>query len=141
MKKRLQNLRRIVAVKERQKEAAGHRLVRLEAEQERTRADQEAVVGALNAEAPLHGLFVEVMARHLRRLAETLDGLERQVAAQEAALRRTTGELRQTEKLLGTVDRRYVRHLEEQRLADLIESTAARRDKPPESFDGDDRLT
>ena len=128
MKKRLQTLARIVEVKEHQRRAAEWRLARLRKEELNVLEDQRSVIAALNADQPLHGLFVETMARHLRAASEKLDVVRKSIELRAAELETQTGQLKQAERLLRDAARQHNRSAEWKELADVIDASVARGD-------------
>lgn len=125
-KKRLNTLQRIVEVKEHQRRAAEWRLARLVREEQRVLEDQRSVIAALNADQPLHGLFVETMARHLRVASEKLEALRRSIAMRTAELQTQTGQLKQAERMLRDAVREHDRTAEWKELSEIIEAKLAR---------------
>lgn len=128
MKKRLETLARIVEVKEHQCRSAEWRLARLRQQEQLVMEDQRSVIAALNGEQPLHGLFVETMARHLRVTSERLDALRRAQDLQVAELERQTGQLKHAERMLRDVTRQDNRSAEWKTLSDVIDAALARHD-------------
>ena len=86
------------------------------------------MIAALNAEQPLHGLFVANMARHLRALDERLDALRRAEERQAAELGRQTMQLKQAERMQRDAARQESRAREWKDLSEVIEATLARDD-------------
>lgn len=126
MRRRLENLRRLVAIKEQQQQSTKWKLARLETEERAALDDEAAIIAALNAEQLLHGLFVGIMAKHLRAVSERIGAIRTAQAKESARLRKETGEMRHSERTLVDAERRYARLMEEKRLAELIEATTAR---------------
>jgi len=126
VRRRLQSLQRIVAVKEQQCRLAESKLASLIAEENATMADQAAIVAALNADQPLHGLFVEGMSRYLRRTAEKLSGLRRAKAEEVARLQALTGERKHAERMREEAARQDDRFAEEKALTEVVEAALAR---------------
>ena len=128
MKKRLQNLMRIVEVKEHQRRAAEWRLARLRQQEVALLEDQRSVIGALNADQPLHGLFVETMARHLRVASEKLEVLRRSIEIRAVELEAQSSQLKQAERLLRDATRQHDRATEWKELEHVIDATMTRGD-------------
>ena len=128
LKNRLAKLARIVEVKEHQRRSAEWRLGRLKREEAGVLQDQRTLIAALNEEQPLHGLFVETMARHLGVLSQKLDGLRQAQARQTAELQTQTGQLRQAERILDDTSRKQARADEWKELSEVIDAALARRD-------------
>jgi hypothetical protein len=128
MKKRLQNLTRIVEVKEHQRRAAEWRLARLRQQELALVEDQRSVIGALNADQPLHGLFVETMARHLRVSSEKLEVIRRSITLRAAEVEAQSIQLKQAERLLRDAAREHDRAAEWKELQRVIDATMTRGD-------------
>lgn len=128
MKKRVQNLTRIVEVKGHQRRAAEWRLARLRQQELALLEDQASVISALNAEQPLHGLFVATMARHLRISSEKLEAVRRSIALRAAEVEAQTIQLKQAERLLRDAVRQHGRAVEWKELEHVIDATIARGD-------------
>lgn len=124
----MQTLARIVEVKEHQRRAAEWRLARLRQEELAVQEDQRSVIAALNADQPLHGLFVETMARHLRAASEKLDALRRAIDLQAAELEDQTSQLKQAERLSRDSTRQHDRAVERKELSEMIDAALARGD-------------
>jgi hypothetical protein len=128
LKSRLAKLIRIVEVKEHQRRSAEWRLGRLRQQEAVVLEDQRTLVAALNEDQPLHGLFVETMARRLGALSQRLDTLRQAQARQAAELETQTGQLRHAERMLGDVSRRQARADEWKELSEVIDAALARDD-------------
>ena len=124
----MQTLARIVEVKEHQRRAAEWRLARLRQEELAVQEDQRSVIAALNADQPLHGLFVETMARYLRAASEKLDALRRAIDLQAAELEDQTSQLKQAERLSRDSTRQHDRAVERKELSEMIDAALARGD-------------
>jgi hypothetical protein len=128
LKNRLAKLARIVEVKEHQRRSAEWRLGRLRREEAGVLQDQRTLIAALNEDQPLHGLFVETMARHLGVLSQKLDALRQAQALQTAELQTQTGQLRQAEHMLEDTSRKQARADEWKELSEVIDAALARDD-------------
>jgi hypothetical protein len=128
LKNRLAKLARIVEVKEHQRRSAEWRVGRLRQQESVVLEDQRTLIAALNEDQPLHGLFVETMARHLGALSQRLDALRQAQALQVAELEGQTSQLRQAERMMLDVTRRQSRADEWKELSDVIDAALARDD-------------
>ena len=128
LKNRLAKLARIVEVKEHQRRSADWRLGRLRQEEAAMLEDQRTLIAALNEDQPLHGLFVETMAKHLSALSQKLDTLRQAQVRQTAELQTHTGQLRQADRMLTDVSRRQARADEWKELSEVIDAALARDD-------------
>jgi hypothetical protein len=113
-------------VKVHQKRAAEWRLARLRREEHALVEEQSSVIAALNADQPLHGLFVDTMARHLRVISEKLETVRKSLAVRSAELEKETIQLKQAERLLEDADRVHSRATEQKELSEIIESALNR---------------
>jgi hypothetical protein len=126
LKKRLESIRRIVQLKEQQCLSVEWALARLEREEQDLLSEQDAMLAALNAEQPLHGLFVEAMAKHLRAIARRLDAVRERKDAKRAQLKLQKGQLRHSERIRSGVENTHERLLENKELMEIVEAAAAR---------------
>lgn len=128
MDKRRKSLERITEVKQLQRRAAEWRLADVRRRMALISEDQRGVITALNADEPLHGLFVDTMAKHLSVLSERLDALGRAEERQRANVERETIQAKQAERLLEGARRADERAEEWKELSEAIEAAVARRD-------------
>jgi hypothetical protein len=126
LNKRLESIRRIVQLKEQQCRSVEWALARLEREEQELLAEQDAVLAALNAEQPLHGLFVEAMAKHLRAISRRLDSARQRKEAERARLQLEKGQLKHSERIRTAVERAHARMLENKELMEIVDAAAAR---------------
>lgn len=127
MRKRLNALCRVVEVKRQQVRLSEFALARLELDSRKLIEEQSAIMAALNAEQPLHGLFVETMARHLKALSGKIDALENAKAAERARLIAQKGQLKHAERLCTGAEREHARAEENKELTEIVEAVSARR--------------
>jgi hypothetical protein len=128
LKNRLAKLARIVEVKEHQRRSAEWRLGRLRQEETAVIGDQRDIIAALNQDQPLHGLFVETMAKHLGVLSHKLEQLREAQARQTVELKTHTGQLRQADRMLTDASRKKARADEWKELSEIIDAALARDD-------------
>jgi 5,10-methylene-tetrahydrofolate dehydrogenase/methenyl tetrahydrofolate cyclohydrolase len=126
MKQRLHNLRRLVAIKEQLRQSMQWKLARLDSDERAALADEAEIIAALNAEQPLHGLFVGLMARHLRAVSERIAAVRSAKDAEALRLQKETGQLRHSERMLVAAERQHDRMVEGKELANLIEAATSR---------------
>jgi 5,10-methylene-tetrahydrofolate dehydrogenase/methenyl tetrahydrofolate cyclohydrolase len=124
--RRLHTIRRIVEVKRQQCRATDWALARLKRDEQALLDEERAIVEALNADQPLHGLFMETMARHLRAVAGKLEAVRQEAAAEQLRQRTQKGQLRQAERMLAEAERQERRAAESKELTEIVEMTAAR---------------
>jgi hypothetical protein len=89
MNRRLRKIERLLALQEQLHRLAEWKLAALDRKKAELASDQASLVGALNRDDPLHGVFIEAMARRLNALAREADRVNR---ARAAASRRLTEE-------------------------------------------------
>ncbi len=126
MTRRLDTIRRIVEVKRQQCRATDWALARLKRDEQALLDEERAIVEALNADQPLHGLFMETMARHLRAVAGKREAVRQEEAAEQLRQRTQKGQLRQAERMLAEAERQERRAAESKELIEIVETNAAR---------------
>jgi uncharacterized coiled-coil protein SlyX len=118
---RLRKARRIMAVQAQLHRLAEWRLAALVREEGELDASQQQLIGTLNEDAALHGLFVDAMARRLRALARETDRVK---AAQEEQSRRLLEEamrLKRAERMADRIGKEERRAGEKRDLQRLLE--------------------
>jgi hypothetical protein len=124
MNRRLRKIERLLALQEQLHRLAEWKLAALDRKKAELASDQASLVGALNRDDPLHGVFIEAMARRLNALAREADRVNR---ARAAASRRLTEEgltLKRAERMTVRVRRQYEEILGKRGFADLIDRLA-----------------
>jgi hypothetical protein len=121
MKKRLASVERVLAVQRRLRQLAEAKLAELELRQSALEASRRELVGALNGDTTLHGLFIDAMARRVRSVSAEIANLEHAKEAQSKRLLEQTGRQKRAERVASSLDREYRMHLEKRDLADLID--------------------
>lgn len=124
MKQRLKKIERIRAVQEKMHQLAEAKLAALDREQQENARDQETLVGAFNRDNPLHGAFVEAMARRLGALTREATRIEASREAQNKALTEAGLKLRRTEKMNEHVRRQVRAELGKRSFNDLLDVLA-----------------
>jgi hypothetical protein len=131
MTKRLEKLSRILRVQRDLHRAAELRLVQLKLREAAKEEEERQVVAALNDEKPLHGLFIDAMARHLRAASQELSGVRAARAKEALTVMERACRLKQTERAHSAAEREHRRAGERQELERLIDELAAQAsDKP-----------
>jgi hypothetical protein len=125
---RLRKIERIRAVQEKMHQLAEAKLAALNREQTANAQDQESLVGAFNRDDPLHGAFVEAMARRLATLTREAAQIQAAREAQNRALTEAGLKLRRTEKMNERVRRQVRAELGKRTFADLLDTLAKARD-------------
>ena len=105
MKARLRKLQRILKVQRQMQEIAELKLAHLEKRGAELDEAQVSLIRSLNEESPLHGLFVDMMARRLTRLTTESDRVNEMRAEQAERLLAQARRVRTTERLSGRVAR------------------------------------
>lgn len=128
MDRRLKKMGRILKVRERLHQLEEMRLVNLDRERAELKRGQEVLVAALNQDEPLHGLFVEAMARRLNALARETDRVNRALDAQTKRLFEEGLSLRRTERMTDKVRRDYLKGAWKRGFEDLLQTIADKDD-------------
>ena len=84
-------------------------------------AEQRSLIGALNDDDALQGLFLDAMARRLRALAEETTRVGREREAQAARLADHAGRVASARRLCAGLDREVAQASEKVQLLDSIE--------------------
>ena len=124
MERRLKKIERIRAVQEKMHRLAEAKLAALDRERQENASNQETLVSAFNRDDPLHGAFVEAMARRLAILAREAATLQAAREAQNRALTEAGLKLRRTEKMNDRVRRQVRAELGKRTFSDLLDVLA-----------------
>lgn len=119
--RRLKKIERVLAIQQKMHKLAEWKLAALDRERAAVAENRERLVGALNADGPLHGVFVEAMARRLALLARQADRLAADREAQSRRLTEAGLEMKRTERLTGKAQREYRERLGKRDFQDLLE--------------------
>ena len=130
MRKRLSTLWRLLAVEKQMKRIAEANLADLQRRTAALQDEQRELVAALNGEGPLHGLFVDAVARKLTRLAEEAERAEAERRVQAGRVLDRSLRVSRAERLVEKVARECRHELEKRDLADLLEQAAGRASLP-----------
>jgi hypothetical protein len=112
---------RILAVQQQLHCIEQWRLADLRARLEQLAADQRDLIGALNEDDALQGLFIDSMARRLQSLSEEASNTGQQQEIQAARLLDQAGRLICAERLAETADLQELRAEEKKGLSEAIE--------------------
>lgn len=126
MDKRQAGFARIHAVETQHKRIAEAKLAGLRRQAEALAVAQRDTVAALNADGPLHGLFVNSMARNLRRLGAELAAVTERWAAEEERLLLHARRAKVAARAAAAAAAEHRRARERVHLAEIIESALAR---------------
>src|SRR5262245_2654453 len=121
MSTQARKIHRILAVQQQLYGIEEWKLAELERTLEQLEVAQREVIGALNEEAALQGLFLEAMARRLRSLGEEAARVGRERDAQSARVVEHGARKVCAERLAEAVDRQLTRAADKAQLLDVIE--------------------
>lgn len=127
MADRLKKLRRIQAVQADMHRLAEWRLAVLTRKEQQLTDDQTALIGTLNSDDTLHGLFVAAMARRLRALAGETEVVRAAKETQADKVLEEAKRLKRTERMSDRAAVEHERSLEKVELQRLVEALVARR--------------
>jgi hypothetical protein len=130
MKKRLDSMQRVLSVQRHMRQLAEAKLAELQRREATLEKSREELIGALNGDTALHGLFTDAMARRVRSVSKEIAALERSKEDQTKRLLEQTGRLKSAERAASSIEREYRAHLEKRDLADLIDTMKPPADKP-----------
>lgn len=97
---RLKSLKRIQAVQKQRHRMEEWRMVRARAEATELRAAQEAVLDALNADHPLHGMFLAALGARVGALGRAIGEADKRAARQGALALEQARRLKTAEKFV-----------------------------------------
>ncbi len=125
---RLRKIERVLAVQEQMHRLAEWRIAALDREKAEIARGQESLLGALNGDDPMHGLFVEAMTRRLTALTREADRLAKAREVMEKKLTEETLKLKRTERMTDRVRREHATSEEKRLFQDLLETLGKTRD-------------
>jgi hypothetical protein len=114
-------IHRILAVQQQMHRIEEWKLADLRRRLEQLAADQKDLIGALNEDDALQGLFIDSMARRLQTLSEEASKTGQQTDVQAARLLDQAGRLICAERLADAADLQELRADEKKGLAEAIE--------------------
>src|SRR5439155_15252185 len=121
MSAQARKIHRILAVQQQLYRIEEWKLADLQRALEQLAASERGVIGALNEDDALQGLFIDAMARRLRSLAEEASRVGQEKDAQAARLLEHAARKICAERLAEAVDRQVVRATDKKLLLDTIE--------------------
>jgi hypothetical protein len=127
MTKRLNAMKRIKRVREQLKRIEESKLARLSREEAELEAKRQSIIHSLNDDPHLHGLFVDDMAKRLRRVTENSHQLHQLKEVQSRQVMEQTRHFRQAENLVDTLTKDKERTDEKALLDSMIDRLAASR--------------
>ena len=121
MSAQARKIHRMLAVQQQLYRIEEWKLADLERTLERLEVSQREVIGALNEDDALQGLFLDAMARRLRSLGEEASRVGQQRDEQSARLLEHGARKVCAERLAETLDRQLARAADKTQLLDVIE--------------------
>lgn len=122
MKSRLRKIERILSVQDKLHRLAEAKLAALDRQQTEIAENRASLVAAFNRDDPLHGIFVEAMAKRLTLLAREADKLKQEQEAQTRRLTEAGLMLRRTERMTERVRREYLKQLGKRTFGDFLDT-------------------
>lgn len=119
---------RLVKVQARLHDLAESRLAKLVREAAELRKAEEELLGTMNADAVLHGLFIDVLARRLKNLAAEIERNRAEQEAQQAKVLEEAMRLKRTERLAEDASREQQLIDEKKSFQALLDAVAVKRD-------------
>jgi hypothetical protein len=120
-------MKRIKRVREQLKRIEESKLARLNREEAELESKRQSILRSLNDDPSLHGLFVDDMAKRLRRVTEKSLDIRQLKEVQTRHVIEQTRHFRQAENLVDTLSR-HKEHTDEKTLLDsMIDRLAVRR--------------
>jgi non-ribosomal peptide synthetase component F len=124
MKQRIRKINRILKVQQHLQKEAELKLINLEREASELRLAQETLIQTMNDHETLHGLFVDVAAKRLQRLASQATIVETAKVAQKIVTLDKAMQAKRTEKMLSGLKDQERREIEKKDLASILETLA-----------------
>ena len=121
MNERVKKARRILAVQAQMHRAEEWKLAQLQQRLKQLEASQRQMIGALNQDNALHGLFIDTMAKYLQVLTEQAGAVARQIDVQLPRTLAEAARLRGAERLLRNVTEQVQRTGDRKDLLDIVE--------------------
>ena len=121
MRERAHKVHRMLAVQRQLHRIEEWKLADLERALERLEASQRELIGALNEDDALQGLFIDAMARRLRSLSEEASRVGQERQAQSARMLEHAARKVCAERLAEAVDLELARATDKKELLDIVE--------------------
>lgn len=121
MSKRAQKAHRVLAVQKQLHRVAAWKLAELRGRLQELEASQAELIGALNEDDALHGLFIANIARRIRSLAEESSRVAREREDQSRKLIGQASRVRLVERMTARIDLQDARQEAQQELIEAIE--------------------
>lgn len=123
MQIRRDRLRKLLAVQNKLREISELRLTRLWEEEVRLKQEQTGTIEALNDGGPLHGLFVEPMARRLRNLSGCLIDTSNAIVKELNIAVAESAKVKHLKRLAADAEVEHDRQQERKELLEIAESS------------------
>jgi hypothetical protein len=130
MRSRLAKITRMVAVQRQVHRLAEWQLIELQRQEEDLNAQAHQLILTLNADVPLHGLFVESMAKRLSSIGSESAAVAKAKEAQSGRVLVESRKLRHAERLQDSTAIDVARHLEKLRLDEIVGNALLRGSLP-----------
>jgi len=124
MKQRIRKIDRILKVQQHLQKEAELKLANLEREATELKVAQETLIRTMNDHETLHGLFVDVAAKRLQRLASQASAVATAKVAQKAVTVDRAMQAKRTEKMLTGLKDQGRREAEKKDLSSILEMLA-----------------
>jgi hypothetical protein len=124
MEKRLKKIERALSVQKQMHRLAEWQVAALDRERAELAESQVSLLGALNRDQALHGLFVEAMARRLAALARENERLNLARIAMAKRLTEAGLKVKRTERMGGKIRRAVDAAAEKRAFTDLLDLLA-----------------
>jgi non-ribosomal peptide synthetase component F len=124
MNERIRKINRILKVQQHLQKEAELKLINLEREASELKLAQETLIQTMNDHETLHGLFVDVAAKRLQRLASQATIVETAKVAQKTVTLDKAMQAKRTEKMLSGLKDQERREIEKKELASILEALA-----------------
>ena len=133
---RLGKIERLLSLQTKIHRLAEWQLADLDRQRTELTASEQRLFDTLNSDAPLHGLFVEAMARRLAQLARDGDRLQRARETQQRRLQDEGLRLKRFERSSERLRRQDLADERKKHFATLLEALAGSDDASPASLAG-----
>jgi len=124
MRQRIRKIDRILKVQQHLQKEAELKLAKLDREAVELKLAQETLIETMNDHETLHGLFVDVAAKRLQKLASQANVVETAKVAQKAVTLDKAMQAKRTEKMLAGLKDLERREVEKKDLSAILETLA-----------------
>jgi hypothetical protein len=128
MEKRANKARRLLNVLEQLHQIEELKKLELQRRHDELERSQVEIIGALNADGALHGLFIDTTAKFLKSLAHEARQVAQARELQSEKLRERATKMKTAERLKDSLEQIVARRGDEKELREAIERYTGRRD-------------